>query len=146
MNIITRTQIRYAGQPISYGILHAEWEWRKIRNQFIKLEPICQLCAAHKKLQVHHIFPYHLWENLRYEEQNLITLCVPCHFAFGHFGNWKDSNPDLLELVEHVHTRREPPSKKIAQGKWSAFDRDPDFVSNIKSGAPAEAFIIDRQL
>lgn len=40
----------------------------------------CQLCGAHGvKLNAHHRFPYATYPHLRYDVDNGVTLCVPCH-------------------------------------------------------------------
>jgi len=82
--------------------MHSEYQWRKLRNHFVKLQPVCQLCARDEKLQVHHIFPWHLRKDFRFEINNLISLCQPCHFRFGHLCDWKGYNDNLLELCEQA--------------------------------------------
>jgi 5-methylcytosine-specific restriction endonuclease McrA len=43
----------------------------------------CQNCNQHKGwLNVHHIFDFATYEELRFEESNLITLCKRCHDNF----------------------------------------------------------------
>ena len=77
-------------------------QWRRTRNHFIRIQDDCQMCGADKQLQVHHVRPWHLYPELRYEHSNLITLCQPCHFRFGHGRNWQAYNPDITNLVVHV--------------------------------------------
>lgn len=79
-------------------ILRSDWEWRKTRNAFILVESCCQMCGARKKLEVHHVIPWHVDETLRYDWDNLVTLCRHCHFQFGHHGNWREYNRGILEL------------------------------------------------
>lgn len=41
-----------------------------------------QLCGSHGvKLNAHHRLPYATYPNLRYDVDNGVTLCVPCHNA-----------------------------------------------------------------
>lgn len=41
---------------------------------------ICQMCGSRGvKLNAHHIFPYAYFPEKRYDINNGITLCVPCH-------------------------------------------------------------------
>ena len=93
-------------------------EWRKARQEHIAVEPYCQCCGRHKKLEVHHIIPWHKSPELRVEPSNLITLCRECHFRFGHHSYWKDSNP-LIKLdcqkfdqVEIVRKKRKWPLER----------------------------------
>lgn len=81
------------------SIFHSETQWKKLRNQFIQEQPFCQMCHTTKKLEVHHIYPWHLFPEKRYDKTNLITLCNHCHFYFGHFGNWKNYNENIKEMA-----------------------------------------------
>ena len=86
-------------------ILHADYRWRKVRNRHIEyVEPFCQMCGYKKKLEVHHIVPWHIDEALRFDMSNLITLDRECHFRFGHFMDWKDSNKNIRELCSSAST------------------------------------------
>ena len=76
--------------------------WRKTRNAHILVEPCCQMCTVVKKLEVHHIQPWHLAIDLRYDEKNLVTLCRECHFRFGHLRNWHNYNPEIIRLCSAV--------------------------------------------
>jgi len=75
-------------------------EWQKTRNEAVK--PCCDMCGASDELQVHHVLPWHLYQELRHEYTNLVTLCQPCHFRFGHGRNWQSYNPDVRNLAETV--------------------------------------------
>lgn len=80
-------------------------KWRKVRNEFVKENPKCAVCGSTKKLEVHHILPYHLFPELELETDNLITLCdggglwgvASCHRFFGHLGRWSSMNPTIKE-------------------------------------------------
>ena len=111
-------------------ILHSGWDWRKTRKGFIKLQPCCQMCGSVKKLQVHHVFPWHLFEDLRYEYDNLITLDRDCHFKFGHQNNWKLYNPGIVELV------RVSQQFSTTDINWGSFERSPDFVTKVMNQLP----------
>ncbi|MCK9433727.1 MAG: HNH endonuclease [Candidatus Cloacimonetes bacterium] len=82
--------------------LRSEYAWTKVRNEYFADHPLCQVCHYNKDGQVHHKKPWHLFEDLRYEPTNLITLCQPCHFRLGHGRNWKKWNPEIQELSEGV--------------------------------------------
>ena len=53
-------------------------------------------------LEVHHIKPFHLNPALELDPINLATLCeskkdgVNCHLWFGHLGNFKSFNVDVI--------------------------------------------------
>ena len=57
--------------------------WRKVRNRYIKKNPLCEHCkeAGRTKLahMVDHIIPIKInWEK-RYDPDNLQSLCNSCH-------------------------------------------------------------------
>ena len=82
------------------SVLHSEYRWRKVRNEFAKQYPNCSVCGASKELEVHHIRPWSLFPDRRYDFSNLISLCDPCHFRFGHWRNWKKWNPKINGFSE----------------------------------------------
>lgn len=73
--------------------------WKTIRDNFIEKNPQCAACGSkNKKLEVHHIQPYHLNPDLELDENNLIVLCDdPCHLVFGHLMNYKSWNIDVID-------------------------------------------------
>ena len=79
-------------------ILHSCSRWRRVRNDYYRLYPRCAACGYDKQIQVHHIVPWHVDESLRYDMSNLVSLCQPCHFRYGHFCNWRSWNPLVDDL------------------------------------------------
>jgi len=79
--------------------------WGKTRKAHLKENPTCALCGGTKKLEVHHIQPFHTHPELELEASNLITLCedkgdgVYCHLFFGHLGSYKCVNPTIREDI-----------------------------------------------
>lgn len=71
--------------------------WKKIRDQFIKDNPCCAACGSGKKLEVHHIEPFHLNPSRELDIANLIVLCSSCHFVFGHLMDYSSWNIDIIE-------------------------------------------------
>lgn len=75
--------------------------WRKVRQKHLKKEPKCQVCGLSKKLEVHHIIPFHVAPHLELEPRNLVTLCenkkygINCHLLIGHLGNYQKLNTDF---------------------------------------------------
>jgi hypothetical protein len=78
-------------------------KWPALRRKFLKINKACAVCGKTKKLEVHHIRPYHLYPALELEMSNLITLCegsnMNCHLVFGHRSSYKDFN---LNIVLHA--------------------------------------------
>jgi hypothetical protein len=73
--------------------------WRKVRKNHIKNYPVCYICGSKKKLQVHHIKDFSTYPDLELDPGNLVTLCVGsmrCHFVWGHLGNWKWINQNII--------------------------------------------------
>ena len=55
--------------------------WKRIRDRYIKLHPLCEECEKQGKLtpaeEVHHILP--LSKGGSNEKSNLMALCKSCH-------------------------------------------------------------------
>ncbi len=81
-------------------------EWTRVREAHLEQHPVCEVCGGSVELNVHHIKPYHLFPELELQPINLITLCtskksgVNCHLWFGHLGDWKLYNPEVLRDVQ----------------------------------------------
>ena len=72
--------------------------WSKIRREHLNKFPYCAACGRNKKLEVHHIKPFHTNPELELDPNNLVTLCDdPCHFVFGHLMNYKSWNNTVVE-------------------------------------------------
>jgi 5-methylcytosine-specific restriction enzyme A len=75
--------------------------WPTVRKEHLEKNPKCAVCSGNKKLEVHHIRPFHLHPDLELNPNNLITLCeskdngVNCHLLFGHLGNFKSFNVNV---------------------------------------------------
>lgn len=72
--------------------------WREVRKKHLARHPRCDLCEGTKKLEVHHVIPFHVAPDLELHPDNLMTLCenkkygVNCHQLFGHLGNYRRIN------------------------------------------------------
>lgn len=81
-------------------------DWPKARREFLKNNPICSVCERKTKLNVHHIKPFHLHPELELDPNNFTTLCendkggVNCHLHYGHLGNFKSFNVDVIKNSE----------------------------------------------
>ncbi len=97
-----RQQLRVENQVADgdslVSIFHSDYRWRKVRNIYVKNHPFCEMCGLRKKLEAHHIQPWHLFPELRFEQTNLVTLDRECHYRFGHFLDWHAFNPDIRRL------------------------------------------------
>jgi len=73
-------------------------KWRKVRKLFLVDHPRCIVCGGKKKLEVHHIVPFHVNMLLELDPKNLATLCerkkygLNCHLLVGHRGNYRRHN------------------------------------------------------
>lgn len=76
--------------------------WPAARSAHLIEHPTCLICGGTKKLEVHHIKPFHVHPELELDPSNFATLCednldgLDCHLAFGHLGNFKSWNVDVL--------------------------------------------------
>lgn len=74
--------------------------WAKVRAAFLKTHKLCAVCRKSKKLEAHHIVPFHIYPKGELDPGNLIALCEAdphfnCHLLFGHLGNFKGWNPHV---------------------------------------------------
>lgn len=79
--------------------------WPTIRAIHLKTHGCCEVCGSRTQLEVHHIIPFHNNPDLELDATNLITLCeskkygLTCHLLMGHLGNYRHSNPAVIEDV-----------------------------------------------
>ena len=71
-------------------------QWVTMRKEHLKKQPVCMGCGSNKKLEVHHIEPYHVDKSKELDPSNLITLCKSCHFTIGHLMDWNSWNIDVI--------------------------------------------------
>lgn len=73
-------------------------DWPAIRRQHLAEHPACAVCESTRKVEVHHLVPFHLAPDLELEPTNLLTLCenkrygINCHLLIGHVGNYRRVN------------------------------------------------------
>ena len=83
-----------AGKPL----VKRSSKWPKLRADHLKDNGFCQVCGGTEKLEVHHIYPVHLYPSSELDPTNLMTLCeskrfgINCHLFCGHKGNYKKFN------------------------------------------------------
>ena len=84
-------------------------KWRKTRQDFLRYNLRCMSCGGTKKLEVHHIVPFHEDPSLELEPTNLMTLCrrkkygISCHLFVGHKGNWRLINSDAYQTARMIY-------------------------------------------
>jgi 5-methylcytosine-specific restriction protein A len=85
--------------------------WSKVRKEFLKQHPECAVCKDKRKLEVHHIKPFHLFPELELEPTNLLTMCesksygIICHLLVGHNGDYKKYNLNVIADAMHWQKR-----------------------------------------
>lgn len=74
--------------------------WQRTRKMVLKVyDNKCALCHANKKkLEVHHIEGFKNNEELRYDQNNCIPLCVSCHNLFHLWNGWNKQISSTKEL------------------------------------------------
>lgn len=85
-------------------------EWARVAKEHLLREPRCVACGYRgKKLQVHHIKPFHLHPQLELDPQNLITLCEARgrehHLLLGHLDAWESYNDHIRADVKHFYRK-----------------------------------------
>ena len=56
------------------------------------LQKNCEICGK-RAIQLHHYYPKGAYGMLRYTPENLISLCLGCHFRLTH------QNPRLADII-----------------------------------------------
>lgn len=79
-------------QPNQWAHLYNKSRWRQLRNLQLSAEPLCKLCEEAGKVTaatvVDHIEPHRGDEKLFWDQENLRSLCTPCH---EHLASVKDT-------------------------------------------------------
>ena len=86
-------------------------EWSAVRKGFARKNPSCAVCG-NRRIQVHHVVPFHKAPELELEESNLISLCQGlltnrCHLLFGHLGSWRSWNASVREDAAYMNLKIE---------------------------------------
>jgi len=59
----------------------------------------CAWCDATNDIEVHHVYPQHLWPELAKDTNNMICLCRRCHFVLAHRCNWTNCVTNLIIMI-----------------------------------------------
>lgn len=99
----------YRGYAPLLGGVGRSSKWPQVRKEYLKLNPVCEMCGSSKTLQVHHKQPFHLHKELELDSKNFITLCGwlghNCHFVWGHLENFKSFNVDIKQNAILLQTK-----------------------------------------
>lgn len=105
----------FYGKNVLFGASRSP-AWPQVRLLHLVKHPVCEVCGGKKRVQVHHIKPFHLHPDLELDPTNLVTLCegwavANCHLLFGHLGDFRDDNPTVLKDARHwgrkINNRKE---------------------------------------
>lgn len=94
--------------------------WPAVRKAFL-VGKKCAVCQGTKKLEAHHIVPFHKDPAKELDPSNLIALCeagsfgVNCHLFVGHAGDFKGWNPDAASDAK-IWSAKITASKFLAEG------------------------------
>lgn len=55
------------------------YDYRQWRKTVIDRDKTCKICGSNRRLEAHHIKPFSMYPELRYDPDNGITLCCSCH-------------------------------------------------------------------
>lgn len=85
-------------------------EWSRVAKEHRLREPACMACGYKgRKLQVHHIKPFHLHPHLELDPHNLITLCEARgrnhHLLLGHLSAWESYNEHIRDDVKRFYRK-----------------------------------------
>ena len=73
-------------------------KWPAARREYKKEHPYCAVCGSKKKVEIHHIIPFHYAPDLELDPRNFMSLCenkkygINCHLLIGHLGNYRRFN------------------------------------------------------
>jgi 5-methylcytosine-specific restriction endonuclease McrA len=89
-------------------------EWRAVEKHKVATQGTCEICGSTKRLQVHHVEPFHVEPDKELDPSNLVVLCMDtneCHFRVGHGGGqghgWRGWNPKIREHIAEAKQGKE---------------------------------------
>ena len=77
-------------------------KWSALEKSFKKQFPTCACCRTNKKVQIHHIVPFHVSPELELEPTNLISLCMSkrmCHLQIAHCGSFRKWTENIRQYA-----------------------------------------------
>jgi len=55
------------------------WNWRKVRNNKLSIDPLCERCKKKGRVVVARLVHHKDRDSSNNDDTNLESLCVPCH-------------------------------------------------------------------
>jgi len=74
-------------------------EYRNWKNTILNRDKTCQICGGHKHLQVHHLYSYKDFPELRVDTNNGLVLCSFCHSKFHSYYGKHVTPVDLIKFI-----------------------------------------------
>lgn len=79
--------------PVFAGPVGSTSDWG------IVVQP-CAWCGATNKIEVHHIWPQHVYPQYAHDTNRMICLCRRCHFYIGHHGiSWRSVFTNVMNVI-----------------------------------------------
>ena len=78
--------------------------WKSYKRTYIQRHHpiICAVCGTFRLIDLHHIIPRSVDSSLEFVDSNIVPLCRLHHFIFGHRSNWSQTNPNVLQDIQHA--------------------------------------------
>lgn len=112
-----------AAPPLPAFAVPRSPDWPEARRDHLRIEPACLITGIDdpKRLNVHHIKPFHDFPELELEQTNMITLAeasINIHFLIGHGGkSWLDYNPNIRRQIKRLRGWYKMLTTGIVRGK-----------------------------
>jgi HNH endonuclease len=92
-------------------------KWPALRKKFLK-DKTCAVCGGKRKLEAHHVLPFHINRAKELDVQNLMPLCegnpsLNCHLVVGHLFNFKGFNPQAVDDAANIRFKVAENKKRI---------------------------------
>lgn len=89
--------------------------WEKAAREFLQAHPTCHLCGTKAEIECHHTLPFHLYPEFELDPTKFMALCRLHHLEWGHLGDWKAWNPDVLDdVAAWAKKRKDRPYRRLA--------------------------------
>ena len=90
----------YSADRLLGGMRASDWpQFRKIH-----IKNACEFCGTKgtvlSPLELHHVLPFHLYENLELDHTNVVTGCRSCHLKFYHLGSFRSFNEQIKDHIK----------------------------------------------
>lgn len=95
--------------PAVFGGAKRSPKWRQTKKAFAKFSPKICPCGSKKRIQLHHVIPFHIAPELELDFSNLIWLCSKCHLLIAHlrfFPSWNEDVRKDMEWLKQKITNR----------------------------------------